>query len=95
MYLKSGPLQTFQNISSKLGQRMQWKISHFEEVTWSCFTAQDISEALKVYDAPKPSTSIKRGKKSQKEEKESSKKLTKGKFIFISKELVLEAITNL
>jgi hypothetical protein len=91
LYLKSGPLQTFQTISSKLGQQMQWRISHFEEVSWSYFTNEDINTAFKIYDVTsKPTKSAtKKGKKKKEEAEAGNQKITKGKIVYTESEFAI------
>ena len=70
---------------------MQWRISHFEEVSWSYFTNEDINNALKIYDigskAPKPAS--KKGKKKKEETEAESQKITKGKSIYAESEFAI------
>ena len=72
LYLKQGPLEEFSFISGKMGQQFFWKLSHFEDIPWDNYLAENIIKALKVYYFEPPSVDPKSTKlsKSKKGEKE-------------------------
>lgn len=80
-YIKNGPLEEFNRISKKMGQKFLWKLGHMEDIPWENFHATDIMTALQVYvfEAQSQPPSIESQNKSSKAIKVSTiPKITRG-----------------
>ena len=49
LYLKKGPLDRLAELSNTMGELLQWKSNHFEDIPWITFDSTIISEALDIY----------------------------------------------